>query len=106
MVYRQPQHFIILVEYLIWQDAARRTLEGMFKGRKDVLASFDNAGGGRGQGGDGRKGTGGSGGGGGWKPPNWGELGGRFGRGAGGAGKALMAILAFVGRLSSRPSIC
>lgn len=78
----------------------------MFKGKKDILASFDSGSGG-GSGGGGKKVTGGGGGGGGWQPPNWGELGGRFGKGAQGFGKAILAILAFGGELNvSQTIVC
>lgn len=67
----------------------------MFKGKKDILASFDN-GGNRGSGG-GKKNTGGGGNGGGWQPPHWRDLGGHFGKGARGFVKAALAIVAFAG---------
>ena len=49
---------LVNLKFYDTQDAARRSLEGMFKGKKDILASFDS-GSGRGSGGGGKKVTGG-----------------------------------------------
>ena len=77
------------------QDAARRALEQMFKGKGDSLAAFDPDSTGGGPGGGKRTGGGGGGGGSGWSMPDWrGWFSGFWGR-FGELGKALQAILAF-----------
>lgn len=91
------------------QDAARKALEGMFKGKKDVLASFDTGGsdGGGGSRGPRRKGTGGGGEGfrgGGWQLPNWRQMAAAGGRRIAGGTKSVFALLGFVGEALLRPN--
>ena len=79
----------------------------MFKGKKDVLASFDNSSGGGSGGGGGKKFTGGGGNDSSWQPPNWRDLGGQFGKGAQSFVKAVIAILVFAGKewLKALPAV-
>jgi hypothetical protein len=85
------------------QEEARRALQGLFKGKTDTLAAYDNtdAGIGGGKSGGGKKGTGGGGGGGSggkrWQLPDWSEWSRSFSSRAASGLKLFLAFVGFIG---------
>lgn len=78
------------------EEAAKRALQGMFKGQKDILATFDTDSGSGGSPPGRKKYTGGSGGQGGWQPPNWRDWRRILLNRAAGGSKALSSIFVFI----------
>ena len=89
------------------QEEARKALQGLFQGKKDLLAAYDPGlgSGGAGRGG-GKKGTGGSGDegkGSNWQGPEWRNWSFRLWKRIGHSLRALLAVLGFVGTSSVTP---